>query len=75
MHNNWRSTIWAALSLAAALTSAQDAPDLGKLLGNQSDLTTFFGLIQVRGFFATLYSQSLNILQYKSFQSHQLTYD
>jgi hypothetical protein len=49
MYRSWRSIAAVAISLALAGTNAQSMPDLGTVLANQSDLTTFNGLIQVCG--------------------------
>lgn len=56
LHTNMRSQSWrqiaaAVLGSAVAGTRAQTGPstDLGSLLSAQKNLTTFYGLIQVRG--------------------------
>lgn len=51
MRYSWRSTIWAAIGFVVASTNAQPVQNLGKVLAKQSDLSTFYGLIQVCGFY------------------------
>lgn len=48
---SWRHVVAAALGFAVAGTNAQTGSltDLGTLLSDQKNLTTFYGLIQVRG--------------------------
>jgi hypothetical protein len=47
MYHNWRSI---AVAIVLACTNAQDMPNLGDVLANQTDLSTFYGLIQVGNF-------------------------
>jgi flagellar motor component MotA len=46
----WRSIAATAAAIGVVLASknAQDTPNLGNLLANHSELSTFYGYIQVR---------------------------
>ncbi|KIN04354.1 hypothetical protein OIDMADRAFT_191287 [Oidiodendron maius Zn] len=46
MCHSWGSIAAAAISFALSCANAQDVPNLGDVLANQTDLSTFYGLIQ-----------------------------
>lgn len=59
MYQSWRSRVAVAINLVVACTSAQAVQDLGALLANQSELSTFYGLIQVCDFCSSFLGSKL----------------
>jgi hypothetical protein len=75
MYHNWKIIAAAAISSALPCTNAQGMPNLGNVLANQTDLSTFYGLIQVFDFGYSSCSTNLKILGSRTNLGRQLTYD